>query len=260
MGTVYAATDEALERAVAVKLIREDLATLPELDARFRREARAGAAFAHPNVVRVYDFGVDRDGRAFLVMELLEGHTLRQRLLSGPPLGANEALDVLRGICPALSAAHRQGLIHRDLKPENIFLQRHEGGVVPKVLDFGLAKRLDSDLSVPRLGRTELGILVGTIEYMSPEQAAGDDADPAWDIWSLGVIAYEMLTGAHPFRRTVPSTSLATGLVEPRPADGGRSPLSDRAVAFFRSALSTERVHRPTDPLSFLHECERVFE
>ena len=140
MGAVYAAVDEALERPVAVKLIRDDLVASADLTERFRREARAAAAFAHVHVVRVYDFGLDREGRAFLVMELLEGQTLRQRLGAGQPMTTDEVLHVLRGICPAVAAAHAQGLVHRDLKPENIFLQRHETGVVPKVLDFGLAK------------------------------------------------------------------------------------------------------------------------
>ena len=253
MGTVYAATDEALDRAVAVKLIREDFALSSDLDARFRREARAGAAFSHPNVVRVYDFGIDADGRAFLVMELLEGRTLRQRLSSEAPLTAREALHVLRGICPAVTAAHRQGLVHRDLKPENIFLARHEGAVVPKVLDFGLAKSLRGDAAASS-GLTEVGVLVGTLEYMSPEQAAGDTASPAWDTWSLCVVAYEMLTGRHPFRRDV--GALLQRPVAPAPAVS----LPDSLSAFFRTALSTERSDRPTDPMAFLHACEQAFQ
>jgi len=254
MGTVYAATDEALERPVAVKLIREDLAVSPDLDARFRREARAGAAFSHPNVVRVYDFGIDSDGRAFLVMELLEGRTLRQRLISDSPLTAREALHVLRGICPAVAAAHRQGLLHRDLKPENIFLEQHDGAVVPKVLDFGLAKSLRGDAAVTGSGLTDVGVLVGTLEYMSPEQAAGDIASPAWDTWSLGVVAYEMLTGRHPFRREVGA------LVTPPTNAAPIGSLPASATAFFRTALSTERSDRPKDPMAFLQACEQAFQ
>ena len=205
MGAVYAAVDDVLERPVAVKLIREDIVGPLDLGSRFRQEARAAAGFAHPHVVRVYDFGVDRYQRPFLVMELLEGDTLRQRLASGVPLSASETLHILRGVCSALSAAHGQGLVHRDLKPENIFLQRHASGVVPKVLDFGLAKAFDARLTVdkPTATASSAGLLVGTLEYMAPEQVAGDDVNPGWDVWAIGVIAYEMLTATHPFRRKV---------------------------------------------------------
>ena len=203
MGAVYAAIDEALERPVAVKLIRDDLIGSVDLNARFRREARAAAGFAHPNVVRVYDFGVDRDARAFLVMELLEGETLRQRLAPHVPLQRSEVLHILRGVCAAVGAAHQQGLVHRDLKPENIFFQRQETGVLPKVLDFGLAKAFGANWPLDRAKGTDTGLLVGTLEYMAPEQAAGDVVSPAWDIWALGVITHEMLTGHHPFRRRI---------------------------------------------------------
>ncbi len=203
MGAVYAAVDEALERPVAVKLIRDDLVGSVDLNTRFRHEARAAAGFAHPHVVRVYDFGVDRDARAFLVMELLEGQTLRQRLATHVPMDRLEVLGILRGVCSAISAAHAQGLVHRDLKPENIFLQRHENGVLPKVLDFGLAKAFGAQWPHDRAKGTDAGVLVGTLEYMAPEQAAGDIVSPAWDIWALGVITHEMLTGQHPFRRSV---------------------------------------------------------
>ena len=259
MGAVYAAVDEALERPVAVKVIRDDLVVSLDLNARFRREARAGAAFSHPHVVRVYDFGVDQAGRAFLVMELLAGGTLRQRLASPPPLGAPEVLHILRGVCPAVSAAHRQGLVHRDLKPENIFLERHEGGIVPKVLDFGLAKAFGADWPVERSEITSAGFLVGTLEYMSPEQAAGDVAAPAWDVWALGVMTHEMLTGSHPFRQ---SLAFAGGQIavtdDIAGAGSGQSCLSRTAAGFFRSALSTDRSLRPKDALEFLGACEQV--
>ena len=168
MGTVYAAVDDVLERPVAVKLIREDVGSGPSISTRrFRQEARTAARFAHPHVVRVYDFCVDRYRRPFLVMELLEGDTLRQRLACGVHLHRSEALHILRGVCSALSAAHGQGLVHRDLKPENIFLQRHASGIVPKVLDFGLAKAFLARWPA-REGSTGVGssagLLVGTLD------------------------------------------------------------------------------------------------
>ena len=186
-------------------MIREDVTSPLDLDSRFRREARAAASFAHPHVVRVYDFGVERSGRPFLVMELLEGTTLRERLASGAPINRPEVLHILRGVCSALAAAHSRALVHRDLKPENIYLQRHATGIVPKVLDFGLAKALHGEQTPAdstALG-TSAGMLVGTLEYMAPEQVAGDEVNPAWDVWAVSVIAYEMLTGRHPFRRAV---------------------------------------------------------
>ena len=114
-------------------------------------------------------------------------------------------LHILRGVCSALAAAHSRALVHRDLKPENIYLQRHATGIVPKVLDFGLAKALHGE-QMPADStelRTSAGMLLGTLEYMAPEQVAGDEINPAWDVWAVSVIAYEMLTGRHPFRRAV---------------------------------------------------------
>jgi eukaryotic-like serine/threonine-protein kinase len=258
MGSVYAAVDEALDRPVAVKLIREDLVMSSDLSDRFRREARAAAGFAHVHVVRVYDFGLDREGRAFLVMELLEGQTLRQRLGSGSPLTADEVLHVLRGICPAVSAAHAQGLVHRDLKPENIFLQAQDTGVIPKVLDFGLAKAFGPQWIAQGGHSTSAGLLVGTLDYMAPEQAAGDIVSPAWDVWALGVITYEMLTRSHPFRRRVTfgGVDAADAQAITVPVAPVHPDLSEPAAAFFRRALSSERELRPQDPLAFLQELE----
>ena len=260
MGAVYAAVDDLLERRVAVKLIREDVAGPLDFDARFRHEARAAASFAHPHVVRVYDFGVDRDRRPFLVMELLEGTTIRQRLASDGPLTTTDVLHILRGVCAAVSAAHAQGLVHRDLKPENIFLQAHVSGCIPKVLDFGLAKALDAHRSLHQstVSGTSAGVLIGTLEYMAPEQVAGDDVSPAWDIWALSVMTYEMLTGTHPFRRLVasPNDATAAGLA----LEGHQTPeLSVAGLAFFRTALSPETALRPADALAFLASCERAF-
>ncbi|CAN5834331.1 hypothetical protein BH24ACI4_BH24ACI4_17860 [soil metagenome] len=260
MGTVYEAVDDVLERPVAVKLIREDVVGPLDMASRFRQEARAAAGFAHPNVVRVYDFGLDRHHRPFLVMELLEGETLRQRLSSRRPPGAAEALHILRGVCSAVSAAHSQGLVHRDLKPENIFLQRHPSGVVPKVLDFGLAKTFDAHRSFGRSTAkgTSAGLLVGTLEYMAPEQVAGDDVDPGWDIWALGVITYEMLAGRHPFRRKVAfaGDDTAAEFVADGAPEGEK--LSGAVTALLDTSLSTDPAARPRDALDFLAACERL--
>ncbi len=262
MGTVYSATDAGLKRPVAVKAIRSERFESADLAARFRHEARAAASFAHPHVVRVYDFGVDRASRPFLVMELLDGETLRECLVRTGRMQAAEVLHVLRGVCSAVSAAHDRGLVHRDLKPESIFLQTVARGCVPKVLDFGIAKALDQrDVATgsAALG-TAAGVLVGTLEYMAPEQIAGDSVSPSWDVWALSVGAYEMLTGRHPFRRAVTvrmpeATELITA------DDGGDdAPLPRRVQAFFHRALSPDRAQRPADADTFLADIERVFE
>ena len=258
MGAVYAAVDDDLERPVAVKLIREDVVGPLDLVGRFRKEVLIAASIADPHVVRVYDFGIDRHQRPFLVMELLEGDTLRQRLAPGVPLSRSETLHILRGVCSALSAAHFKGLVHRDLKPENIFLQRHASGVVPKVLDFGLAKAFDSHVPLERITHSSAGLLVGTLDYMAPEQVSGDDVSPSWDLWAIAVIAYEMLTATRPYRRTVgfvgdetaSDLGILNGLENPQ--------LTESAGVFFRAALSSERAFRPREALGFLEACEQA--
>jgi len=201
MGTVYKATDTSLERSVAVKLIREDLITSGETADRFKREAKAAASFTHPNLVTVHDFGIDPDTRVFLVMELLEGVTLRQLIERRKKCATQQVLQVLGGVCAGLEAAHEHGLVHRDLKPENIFLVQSGQGEIEaaKILDFGLAKFLASPTNSAATVDTVSGVLVGTPQYMSPDQLNGEPASPAWDMWALAVITYEMLAGAHPF-------------------------------------------------------------
>ena len=149
--------------------------------------------------------------------------------------------------------------MHRDLKPENIFLQTHASGCIPKVLDFGLAKAIDAHRAwqLSTVSGTSAGVLVGTLEYMAPEQVAGDDVSPAWDIWALGVMTYEMLTGTHPFRRTVglPNDPTVPGVAI---NDRHTPELSAAALAFFRTALAPEPALRPSDALGFLASCERA--
>jgi serine/threonine-protein kinase len=254
MGTVYEATDTALERRVATKLIREDLVGSAEAAERFRREARAAAGFAHPNVVTVHDFGMSGT-RAFLVMELLEGVSLRQELRLQGKFPAVRTREILRGVCAAVEAAHRRQLIHRDLKPENIFLVRGESGESAKVLDFGLVKSLSG--ASQATADTSAGILVGTLRYMSPEQLHGEAPAPAWDLWALGVVTYELLTGQHPFG-TGSSSELHAAVL------GGRfTPLAascpDAPSAwqdFFSRALALRPEHRPPSAPAFFTELE----
>jgi tRNA A-37 threonylcarbamoyl transferase component Bud32 len=215
MGTVYLASDNALERRVAVKVIREDLVGNAEAAERFRREARAAASFAHPNVVTVHDFGIAAGARAFLVMELLEGGSLREELRRQRRLPPQRVAGILQGVCAALEAAHRRQLVHRDLKPENILLVAGESGEVAKLLDFGLAKFLTSVTMQPTAD-TAPGVVMGTLRYMSPEQRRGGEAHASWDLWALSVVTYEMLAGAYPFEGDLldpDPARLATGFV-----------------------------------------------
>lgn len=200
MGNIYEATDTSLDRRVAVKVIRDEWVHKASAIARFRREARAVAALDHPNVVVVHDYGADTGRRAFLVMELLHGVTLREELYKAGRLGAALTRMVFQGVCGAVEAAHRHRIVHRDLKPENIFLAREgeEAGAdtTVKVLDFGVAKPLAGDVDeaeVTGTNQTAAGVLVGTVGYMSPEQLLGERAAVSWDLWALAVVAYECL-------------------------------------------------------------------
>ena len=194
MGQVYLARDTRLERKVAIKLMPGEHCLDPERIWRFEREARAASALNHPNIVTIYDIGAAEDGR-FIVMELVEGRTLRQ-MLSGKPMPAS--VTVIGGqIAKALAVAHAAGIVHRDIKPENIIL-RNDGYV--KVLDFGLARLMrDSTADTKSLEDTTPGRVIGTTRYMSPEQARGENSAAPSDVFSLGIIFYEMAAGRHPF-------------------------------------------------------------
>src|SRR3989440_7613807 len=192
MGEVFRARDERLGREVALKLVRATSSNNPDHLRRFEQEARAAAALNHPNIVAVYDIGV-HDGSPYIVSELLEGHTLRERLLRGP-LSRRQAADFGLQIANGLAAAHDKHIIHRDLKPENLFITR-DGRM--KILDFGIAKLTAPELtSVATLTtQTKSGSVLGTVAYMSPEQLRGKSVDHRSDIFSFGTVLYEMLAG-----------------------------------------------------------------
>ncbi len=192
MGVLYRATDLTLGRLIAVKLLSRQLATDQTAKTRFLREARAASALDHLNIGAIHDI-CEQDGELFIVMALYEGETLKQRLEKGP-LAVPEAVDVLRQVALGLEAAHRAGIVHRDIKPANVLVTRN--GTV-KILDFGLAK-LVSDSQAQTM--TQAGQTMGTLLYMSPEQLRGQSVDERSDLWSLGVLAHEALTGVSPFQ------------------------------------------------------------
>jgi len=212
MATVYKAYDTRLETDVAVKVIRTDELSPKALGRalkRFEREAKALARLTHANIVKVTDFG-EYEGRPYLVMEYLPGGTLKQRLAGGP-MPWREAIRLLLPIARALDYAHRQGMIHRDVKPSNILIT--EDGD-PLLTDFGIAKILDEEATVDLTGTSAA---VGTPEYMAPEQATSKSVDARADIYSLGIVLYEILTGRKPFVADTPMAVLIKQATEPLP-------------------------------------------
>jgi serine/threonine protein kinase len=200
MGAVYRGTQLSVNRPVAVKLIGADVERSAEHIARFRREAEALAKLRHPNTVRLFDFGVTEEGQLYMVMELLIGRNLASHLAESRTLSLPQALGIVRQIAQSLSEAHAQGIVHRDLKPGNIFLSRLEGGdTVVKVMDFGIAGIHDD---AHRTHLTQNGAILGTAAYMSPEQAQGFPVDGRADLYSIGLLLFEMLAGRSPFDAT----------------------------------------------------------
>jgi len=200
MGSVYKALQPAMNRMVAIKILHPKLASRKDLVSRFRREARAMSHLTHPNTVKVYLYGELEDGSLYIVMEYLEGKNLNQTVRAEGPMTIERGLPILIQACNALDEAHRAGIIHRDLKPENIFVTS-QGGMkdFAKVLDFGLAKVTEREMRPGSIILTQEGMVFGTPEFMSPEQAQGKSLTPGSDIYSLAVILYEVLTGKLPF-------------------------------------------------------------
>src|SRR5438874_1694043 len=220
MGDVYLATDMTAGRKAALKLLPERFTGDAERLKRFQQEAHALVGLNHPNILTIYEIGEDHSTH-YIASELIEGETLRQRLMRAR-MQLNEAIDVAIQVASALAAAHNAGIVHRDIKPENIML-RPDGYV--KVLDFGIAKLAEQELpaAMPRdeallLVETNLGAVLGTVRYMSPEQACGEHVDQSTDVWSLGVVLYEMVTGQSPFTGDTPQDVMFSILEkEPRP-------------------------------------------
>jgi serine/threonine protein kinase/Tol biopolymer transport system component len=257
MGEVYRALDTRLGRDVAVKVLPEGLAKDPDRLRRFEQEARTIAALNHPNILGIHDIGT-HDGTPFLVSELLEGQTLREKLEAGP-LPVRRAIEYALGIAQGLAAAHDKGIVHRDLKPENVFITR-DGRV--KVLDFGLAKLVrpeERNDTVATLASpaTLPGMVLGTVGYMSPEQVRGDSSDARSDIFSLGAVLYEMLTGKRAFKRETSAETMTAVLREEPPElneTGWQGPLGLQRILTRCLEKGVERRFQSASDLAFAIE------
>src|SRR5262245_29972150 len=215
MGEVYRARDTRLERLVAIKVLPDGFTASPQTLERFQREARAASALNHPNICTIYDVGADPP---FIAMELLEGETVHERLRRGP-MEIAALIDIASALSDALDVAHGKGIVHRDIKPANIFLTPRG----PKLLDFGLAKAslqpADAASLQPTMASpfvTDPGTAVGTIAYMSPEQLRGEDVDARTDLFSLGLVLYEMATGKPAFAGAT-SAAIAAAILHQQP-------------------------------------------
>lgn len=238
MAKVLLAHDAELGREVAVKLLDEGLAADPSFRARFAREARVAAGLSHPNIVTVFDVG-ELDGRPFIVMELVPGRTLEERLSRDGKLPANDVLSIARQVCAGLEQAHANGLVHRDLKPGNL-IERDDGTI--KIADFGIARAVEGT------ELTEAGTVVGTAAYLAPEQAEAGTVTPATDLFALGVVLYELLTGRQPWK--VESLAQLAGRREVTPPELPADTPPGLRAAIERS-LQPEPEDRPSSAAEF---------
>jgi len=259
MGAVYLAEDTRLGRLVALKVLPPALVEDKESLSRFRHEARAASALSHPNITHIYEFG-EANGRSFLAMEYVAGKTVRE-LIKEKTLSAPLALDITKQIALALVSTHERGIIHRDIKPENIIVK--DNGTV-KILDFGLAKlapqtnkKFDSEAPILSQTYTQSGMILGTVGYMSPEQIRGKELDATTDLWSLGVVLFEMLSGERPFSGETASDVQATILKdEPPPLDESAEAAGINRI--IHKALTKNIAERYQTAIEFIEDLERL--
>jgi len=251
MADVYVAEDTRLNRKVAVKILRSDLARDPAFVARFKKEALAAGGLSHPGIVAVYDSGIDGED-SYIVMELVSGHTLRDILQSNNSMPESKALDIACQILEALDYSHSKGIVHRDIKPGNIMMT--DSGQV-KVMDFGIARAMDD------YGATMTNTLnvVGTAQYLSPEQATGEPADQRSDIYSVGCLLYELLTGRPPFSGDTPVSIAFQHVSAPLIAPSEINPAIDESLdTVLKVALSKGPSHRYQDAGAMLDDLRRA--
>ncbi|MGN6253123.1 MAG: Stk1 family PASTA domain-containing Ser/Thr kinase [Marmoricola sp.] len=254
MAVVHEAVDLRLDRTVAVKVMHPGLSDDPDFVARFEREARSAAKLAHPNAVAVFDQGEDH-GTLFLVMEYVPGMTLRELIRREAPVSPRRALALLDPVLQSLAAAHRAGMIHRDVKPENVLLGEDNGHESVKVADFGLARAVNAETQHTATS----GVLIGTVSYLAPELVVDGRADPRADVYAVGVILYELLTGAKPHQAESPIQVAYKHVHEdvPPPSQRARD-LPDYVDALVARATARDPSLRPADAGVLLHQVRRV--
>ena len=244
MSTVHLAFDQRLERHVALKLLAEHLADDPAFVSRFRREALAAARLVHPNIVQVFDFGFDEgQHQHFIVMEHVPGHSCAELLRDRGHLDVDQAVEIISQACRGLEYAHRHGVVHRDVKPGNLLLSDAD---VVKLADFGIARATDQS------SITQVGSVLGTAAYLAPEQARGEEAGPQADIYSLGVVTYQLMTGRLPYEASsLSELALMQQREAPIPLDQLNNRVAPELAHAVALALSIDKQARPADALSF---------
>ncbi|MFN7945835.1 MAG: SUMF1/EgtB/PvdO family nonheme iron enzyme [Blastocatellia bacterium] len=264
MGAIYKARRLHIGDTVAVKVLRPEVINDSLSRERFHREARAAAMLNHPNAVVIHDFGEDADGTAYIVMEFIEGKSLRQILAAERTINPARSYSILRQACAALEAAHRRGIIHRDIKPDNIILTNSDDLTDHvKILDFGIAKLRDKTMDTASLEKslTTVGTVIGTPHYMSPEQCQGEPADARSDIYSLGIVLYEMLTGSVPFTAKTPTGVAVKHVTEmPKPLVQMRADIPPAVEGVVMRALSKEPANRQQSALELAREFEAALQ
>ena len=250
MARVYRAHDEFLGRDVALKILREQYSEDEQFVERFHREAQSAASLSHPNIVQIYDRGCSEDGRYYIVMEHVSGGTLKEHLQSRGPLEPDLAAEVIAQIARALGVAHRRGIVHRDVKPHNVLVTK-KGDV--KVADFGIAQAA-SAITISQTSQ-----VLGTVNYMSPEQAMGKPATPANDLYSLGIVFYEMLTGKVPFEAESPAAVAIKHMNEPpRPPKELNPEVPEGMNVLVMKLLSKKAEARPADAGELVEDLARL--
>src|SRR5690606_20366972 len=243
MGEVYSALDRELDRNVAIKLLPSEFTLDADRRSRFRQEAKAVSALNHPNIITIYEIGENEHG-SYLATEFVEGRTLRE-VLKNESLTLPRILRIIEQAANALVAAHHAGIVHRDIKPENIMVRSDS---IVKVLDFGLAKPISPSADDPAENKTLPGTVMGSARYMSPEQARGRDIDERTDIWSLGVVLYEMLIGSVPFEGETTADTIAAVVYKEPESIGDLLPnLPPELGRIVRKALQKDRDERYQD-------------